>query len=561
MIKKVRLENFKRVSIFEAELDKINVLVGTNNSGKSSVLQGIHFTILVEVARRLYHPSNRTVAQNEMLYCPTIDSSLLRHGEPYSVSSGNVSTLSLTNEVGDNCEISLRKGRGFGNIVVETTGNNAFRSIVNNPDDLYVAYTPGVSGIATSEQLVGKAVLRNAAARGDANLYLHNIIYYIKEAGNLSKLNDYVNSVFLDSTISVCFDPNKDTTINVFVTSNGKTIPLNLCGTGFLQVIQIMAYSVFFKPKLMLLDEPDEHLHPENQSLLCEAIKSISNKMDMQILLATHSRHILSSLKYDAKMIWMQHGSISRCPISTSMYEILVDLGALDSYDTILQGRYEFVILTEDSDTKYLKKLLECNGVDLSKINLISYNSCSHFDAAITLAEYLLNSAPTCKFVIHRDRDFMTDREISIISRKIKNTRIKLWVTDECDIESYFTTSHHIAKITGKTVEAVDSWINELLTNNHVEIQHSFEAKRNEIKHQLYFNNLLRNENNTEENKCPSTVSLFGNNIPTARRNVIGKYLLKKCNSDMVNFCGRRFELIGNSEALQVSSLKDVLSS
>ena len=45
MIKKVKLENFKRVSLFEAELDNINVLVGTNNSGKSSVLQGIHFTI------------------------------------------------------------------------------------------------------------------------------------------------------------------------------------------------------------------------------------------------------------------------------------------------------------------------------------------------------------------------------------------------------------------------------------------------------------------------------------------------------------------------------------
>ena len=489
-----------------------------------------------------------------------MDSSLLRHGEPYSVSSGNVSTLSLTNEVGDTCEISLRKGRGFGNIVVETTGNNTFRSIVNNPDDLYVAYTPGVSGIANSEQMVGRAIIRNAAARGDANLYLHNIIYYIKQDKNLSILNDYVHTVFSDSTIIVDFDSNKDTTINVSVTSGGKIIPLNLCGTGFLQVIQIMAYSVFFKPKLMLLDEPDEHLHPENQSLLCEAIKAISNKMDMQILLATHSRHILSALKDDAKLIWMQNGGISTHPVSPSMYEVLVDLGALDSYDSILQGRYHYVILTEDSDTKYLKKLLECNEFEIDKINLISYNSCSRLDAAITLAEYLCNAAPSCKFIIHRDRDFMTDREISYISGKFKNPRIKLWVTDECDIEAYFTTAAHISKITGKTEEEAESWINGLLRTNHVEIQHSFEEKRNEIKRQLYFDSLLRNQEDIEENKWPNTVLLFGNNVPTSRKNVIGKFLLKKCNSNMVSFVGRELNLIDCSDALQIQSLKDALS-
>lgn len=559
MIKNIKLENFKRISLFETTLDKINVLVGTNNSGKSSVLQGIHFTILVEVARRL-NGGNKTVAQNDMLYIPTTDSSLLRHGEPYSVSSGNVSTLSLINDSDENCDITLRKGRGFGNIVVETSGNNFFRAIVNNPEDLFVSYTPGVSGIASSEQLVGKAVLRNAAARGDANLYLHNIIYYIKEAGCLDQLNEYVQSVFGGTTIKVDFNPDKQTSINVTVETVGKEIPLNLCGTGFLQVIQIMAYSVFFKPKLMLLDEPDEHLHPENQLLLCEAIKSISDKMDMQIILATHSRHILSALRDDSKLIWMQNGTISPHPISSNMYEVLVDLGALDTYDAVLQGRYDYVVLTEDSVTKYLKKLLEFNGYDLSKIIIISYNCCSHLDAAITLAEYLFSAAPRCKFVIHRDRDFMTEKEIAYISKKFKNPSIKLWITDECDIEAFFTTPSHVSLITGKTEDEVNIWINNLLTTSHVDIQHSFEEKRNEIKRQLYFDNLLKGEENIDENKCPGTLSLFGRDVPTSRKNVIGKFLLKKCNGDMVNFAGREISLITNSDAMQIQSLKDALS-
>lgn len=560
MIKSIKLENFKRVSLFETELNKINVLVGTNNSGKSSVLQGIHFTVLLDVARRLYHNGNKTVAQNEMLYIPTGNSASLRHGEPYSVSSGNKSLLKLTNEADETCEIELRKGRGFGNMVVETSGTVGFRQQVSSSDPMFVSYTPGVSGIATSEQLVGKAVLRNAAARGDANLFLHNIIYYINDSGDLDRLNEFVHTVFPECTISVNFDPANDVVIKVNVEVEEKHLPLNLCGTGFLQVVQIMAYSVYFKPKLLLLDEPDEHLHPENQQLLCEAIKTISDRMDMQVILATHSRHILSALKDEAKLIWMQDGKISDKPITENMYEVLVDLGALDSYDAILQGRYSYVILTEDADQKYLKKLLEFNGFDLSGIRIISYSSCSHLDAALTLADYLQSAAPRVKYLVHRDRDFMTDKEIEQIAKKFKNPNVKLWVTDECDIEAYFTRIDHISHITGKSVAETTVWIKSLLASNHVDIQHAFEEKRNEIKKQLYVNEVLKGLENIADNRWPSTMDLFGRNVPTSRNNVKGKYMLKKCNGDMVNFAGATCNLIANSPDMNVQSLRDALA-
>ena len=41
MISHIKLEQFKKVTNFETDLDDINVLVGANNSGKSSVLQGM----------------------------------------------------------------------------------------------------------------------------------------------------------------------------------------------------------------------------------------------------------------------------------------------------------------------------------------------------------------------------------------------------------------------------------------------------------------------------------------------------------------------------------------
>ena len=66
MIKELTLKSFKRIKNFKTSLEKINVLVGANNAGKSSVLQGIYFSIMAEVVRRRL--DRKTVPQEKLLY-------------------------------------------------------------------------------------------------------------------------------------------------------------------------------------------------------------------------------------------------------------------------------------------------------------------------------------------------------------------------------------------------------------------------------------------------------------------------------------------------------------
>ena len=562
MIKHIKLENFKRVTSFETDLDGINVLVGANNSGKSSVLQGIQFTIMAEVVRRVM--GRETVPQEKLLYLPSADFSVLRHGSPYTNYSGLTSSLILKSDTAsdgkneDEFSITLSKGRNYGNISVTTSGYNKFRTLVTANKELYSAYTPGLSGIPYSEKQVSPAVLRNAAANGDANLYLRNIIFYIKEKNNLGELNQLVNSVFPSYKISVPYDPNNDTTIIVNVNVGGQEIPLELCGTGVLQIIQIMAYSIYFRPKLLLLDEPDEHLHPNNQNLLCQAIQLLNKKMNVQIIMSTHSRHMLSSLESAARFIWMKNGRVCCDEQSSNLHNILLDLGALDVYDSILQGKFPLVVLTEDSDTKYLKKLLEYNGCDMTTTLIIPYNSSSHIDAAIQLANFIKSSARTCKIIIHRDRDFMTDDEVQVIKDKFEEEEQLLWITDECDVEAYFTAVEHITAITEKTADEVIEWRKTFLIENHVEIQHKFEEKRKAICATMY--NSERKLKKKKEISWPSFETLFGKTVPTSRRNVVGKFMLKKCNENMSKLCDHRIDLLTKTDSLIIASLQDIIN-
>lgn len=556
MITHVKLDLFKNVTDFDTDLDKINVLIGANNSGKSSVLQGIHFSILAAIVRR--NTRRKTLSQQQLLYVPASDFTVLRHGAPYSNYSGNTSSLTLTGDTysdgenADEFDIKISKGRNDLNVSIEITGNNPFRQLVTSYTNLYSIYVPGLSGIPLEEKQYTKAVISSATANGDANLYLRNILYYIKDNGDLATLNSLIHKIFPDTTIALPYEPARDVNIQVTISTEETVLPLELSGMGFLQIVQIMAYVLLFRPKLLLLDEPDEHLHPNNQVLLVDALKLLVDELDVQIILCTHSRHMLSALDDDAKFIWMKEGVVHQCDASSDKYGILMDIGALDIFDKIIEGVYSCVVLTEDKNTKMMRRMLEYNGFQMNITLVIPYKGCSNTEVAIQLADFIHRSAPNCKVIIHRDRDFMTDEEVRIVEQKITGINTIPFVTKGSDIESYFVNPSHLSEIIGVSTDEIEVWLNELAITNHVDIQEKFQNKRREIE----FSSLYR-EN---RGNCPAVLDLFGHNVPTPPQNRLGKFMLKKVNGDLHRKFGKTEDLLKNSEHIKIEKMREIIA-
>ena len=553
MITHITLKDFKKVSLFESNIGKINVLVGANNAGKSSILQGIHFSIMAEVVRRKLN--RKTVPQEQLLYLPTADFTVLRHDSPYTNYSGFTSELELTNanqEEEEKVNIILSKGRNYGNISIETTGNNKFRQQLTSFKELYSAYTPGLAGIPYEEKMVSRGILRSAAASGDANLYLRNITYYIKVDEKLEQLNDLLHEVFPQKNIQVSFDEKYDINIEVSIIENEKSIPLELCGTGVLQVIQIMAYTVHFNPKLLLLDEPDEHLHPNNQIILSKTLVLLANKYDMQVILSTHSRHILSALEYEAAFIWIKDGGVVDIDNTNGLYSLLLDLGALDGFDELVSGKYNTVILTEDHDVSYLEVILKANGFDMSKTYIQPYESSSKIDSAVLLAQFIKRTASNCRIIIHRDKDFMIPAEMNYVKQLVNSDGIDCWITKHSDIEAYFINCDHLAHVIGISIDDIKVMINQILSQNNNEICTQYIHKRDEIKQKMYRDNKLKGSSSIT---CPSASDLFGASIPTDIENVKGKYLLHKINAKIKERIGHDVNIIVESQYLKDNEL------
>ena len=64
-------------------------------------------------------------------------------------------------------------------------------------------------------------------------------------------------------------------------------------GSGFLQWLSVFALATDPEINVLLLDEPDAHLHTSLQEQLLDSLRDIATATGKQMLVATHSAEIL----------------------------------------------------------------------------------------------------------------------------------------------------------------------------------------------------------------------------------------------------------------------------
>lgn len=458
---KIRVQKFKKIDDVEVELSSINIFIGTNNSGKSSFIQGVQFAISACQTLELLGASwvkgkSKTLAldSKDFLYTPTHDISYLYHGKRLSGSrtreDRNWIEFTLSNGHESKLKISRGKNGGF-TTQLEGKDLGSQLSSIATP---YCVYVPGIAGIPVLEKYEVPIAVKKSATRGDSNNYLRNILYTISKNNNKwQAFVDSVNSVYSGVELFVEFDENTSEYIQVYVVSNNIRLPLDSIGTGLLQAIQIFAYIEYFSPKIVLLDEPDSHIHPTKQKDLArELVKKVENNPELKIVFSTHSRYILESLEDHAKVVHFQSGKALN---DVKGSNILLDIGAADADYLFAKKNLKYVIVTEDkvdniSEKKaFIKKFLISNGLSEDKFVLHSYEGCTKVEFAKILQSFIRKQIPTAQVILHLDRDQKIDgdRELEKLRTDCENKNILLFVTKFQEIESYFCTPENIRKV------------------------------------------------------------------------------------------------------------------
>lgn len=464
MIDEISVLRFKAIEKLTLPLERINLLIGANNSGKSSVLQAIQFAISAAQTMKHLNAEWRkgemrlSFGSDQLVYSPLREIASLRHNRLFAESYlGFEVSFTKKNNSASNAAIptqtttiSVDKGRGQ-NIACRMTGPELGKLFtpLSQPFSVFV---PGLAGIPISEELKSEVLVRRAAARGDSNSVFRNILWLLHQnQPQWTKFMADFRKVFPDLAISVSFKIDRDEYINCVLFKSYMSLPIDAAGTGVLQAIQILAYVHLYRPKLLILDEPDAHLHPNNQRRLIRLICNLAAESNFQVILSSHSRHMLDELDDTSRKHWIRNGA----RVDDTEYDgiaALFDLGALDRGDQLRAGKVKGIIFTEDEDTLPLRQLLKASDLNLEEIEIWPYKGCSNVDTALALTRFILKHAAKVHVLVHRDRDYHTDEEIKEYRESIEGScpNVAVFITDGTDTESYFLNVDHICTILPK---------------------------------------------------------------------------------------------------------------
>ena len=343
------------------ELSKINIICGKNNSGKTTVLEGINAVEHSYEGRQL---SDSDIA--------TILTVALRgvgwssKGEPHSPE--NRLYRSIMEKVAqqqhvwysDQGNLFAKQVRGEQN----KTGLSAYASGgVDTGFNLVFSKRPKTVLLPPKRHLEFMAGLSGQYQILPTGSGIAAHLFYSR---NQSTANDdyqaleRVKSAFAEISGGYTFDQfidKQNNHISLYFAETGRTWrPAADCGLGLQDLLVILFFAVYPEYDVVLIEEPESHLHPELQRRLLSYLK---NHSDKQYFVSTHSNVFLDSALFD-RVYYTSSDQRVEVTDATSRATILNNLGYSVS-DNLVS---DIVILVEGpKDVPVVREFLDKHGL------------------------------------------------------------------------------------------------------------------------------------------------------------------------------------------------------
>jgi AAA15 family ATPase/GTPase len=324
-ISRFKVANFKLFQDIEINFNqKVNIITGVNNSGKTTLLQALSlwhecFIRLIRVAGR----SSKNYRKNDYILGNTqekyfafdrINSVLSPNFEDIFFQRDSKQKISLGAVISDGSEeieICFQIGGSGQNYVIELVGfrdfdfgyfNNFFKNI---PWPFGFFYTSPSATIRQMERFSTIPQVTDSIINRDSASVIRNRLYLLYRSANSALFPEFLENLSFvlynkqqKIAITTPSDIQKHSTVIFTFKHHEREVEkdIALLGSGTLQVIEILLNlhdSETKDLKLILLDEPDSHIHREIQGRLLEVLTKFS--VDNQIFLTTHNEALIRS--------------------------------------------------------------------------------------------------------------------------------------------------------------------------------------------------------------------------------------------------------------------------
>lgn len=376
-LKCIKIEGLKSIDNLEINLQPpLTILTGPNNSGKSTILQAI--VLGFDLFRRCIDTSSWTIRQagravQELDYLRVNQPKDLWFKQIWKPSKGKERYIRVgfTFNNGFKFVSRIRYLYGALNIGIESSEPTTVELVqaIASSAPIVISASPGPQA---HEPAISIAQLHYALNSGDSARVIHNILLQLQQQPDqepwefVKKMIKRYFSVELNKTE---FDEKLNLEIRSPYSETGYSLDIVSGGSGLNQILQLIAIIAWRKPGIVLLDEPDAHLHTTLQARTLEMLYELSNRYGIQIIISTHSRDIITQAPLET-IVPIDLSRKELKPIA-SLEHLLLEFerqGTVSNVDLALLYQTKKCLFIEGpTDSRLLTKIAEQIGLDIFK--------------------------------------------------------------------------------------------------------------------------------------------------------------------------------------------------
>jgi AAA15 family ATPase/GTPase len=352
-LSRVRIENFKRFENLEIEFHPLDCVVGPNNSGKTTLLQalalfGFCLQHCLDKRNGRLELKPRSIPPEDFYALPIADPmDLWTDRKTIANRKQKVIKIHADFDAGTEATASVKLDYNRFGISVEAADQS--QEVLERLSRVRIEYLPVFSVFLAGEERRTQAVVEDELARGRVHNVIRNLLFDLKQKNRHEELVEVLRRSFPTlQQMQIAFDEVSDRYISVTYREAGKPKEFDVfsAGSGFQQFLYLFGFGLLREPTLLLLDEPDVHLHGSLQNSLLDELQRLVEQ-GKQVIFATHSRHLISGISPE-NIVSLEDQGASRLRVAFDVYDTLDRLGAVDRTQLPLIQAYQRVLIVED---------------------------------------------------------------------------------------------------------------------------------------------------------------------------------------------------------------------
>jgi ABC-type branched-subunit amino acid transport system ATPase component len=318
MLTQITIRNFKTLESAEIPLGQNVVLIGPNNSGKTSALQALalwnsglrEWHIRRSDGSKAKKRTGVTVNRKSLTHTPVPQTKMLWHGLKVTSATRLAGKLDATKNI--HIEINV-EGNSNGNSwscgfefqhansesiycrPLKVEDDDSPFVIPQEAIELSIALLPPMSGLAAEEPEIRPGRISVLVGEGQTAQVLRNLCYQVaqRSADDWSSVVAELKRTFGIELSTPIQDPARGT-IRLDYEQNGIKFDLSSAGRGQQQTLLLLAHMYANPRSILLLDEPDAHLEILRQRQLYQLITETASRLGSQVIAASHSEILLN---------------------------------------------------------------------------------------------------------------------------------------------------------------------------------------------------------------------------------------------------------------------------